>query len=165
MDQNYGGSFANLIRELQQEKSPLTALDVVLKVVEVFPSFRDITTYGGRECQSYGPSLPLPSSNAPTFSVFPQKGSNLGSGNMGRILSLPIILQSVTPPHIPRWRHPSTDYVRRLPGPANPPPPKNPHILTLPPHPPRIRTPHRARVQGGGEHPGCEHRCSRTSPR
>jgi hypothetical protein len=52
VDQNYGGSFANLIRELQQEKSPLTALDVVLKVVEVFPSFRDITTYGGREGQS-----------------------------------------------------------------------------------------------------------------
>jgi len=51
VDQNYGGSFANLIRELQQEKSPLTTLDVVLKVVEVFPSFRDMTTYGGREGQ------------------------------------------------------------------------------------------------------------------
>ena len=53
VDQNYGGSFANLIRGLQQEKSPLTALDVVLKVVELFPSFRGITTYGGREGQSY----------------------------------------------------------------------------------------------------------------
>ena len=52
VDQNYGGSFGNLIRELQQEKSPLTTLDVVLKVVEVFPSFRDITTYGGQEGQS-----------------------------------------------------------------------------------------------------------------
>lgn len=48
-DKNYSGSFANLIRELQQEKSPLTALDVVMKVIEVFPSFRDVTTYGGRE--------------------------------------------------------------------------------------------------------------------
>jgi len=53
MDQNYGGSFANLIRELQQEKPSLTALDVVLKVIEVFPSFRDITTYEGREGRSY----------------------------------------------------------------------------------------------------------------
>ena len=60
MDQNYGGSFANLIRELQQEKSPLTALDVVLKVIEVFPSFRDVTTYEGREGRSHDlPSLPL----------------------------------------------------------------------------------------------------------
>ena len=48
-NQDYGGSFANFIRELQQEKPKLTALDVVLKVVEVFPSFRDITTYEGRE--------------------------------------------------------------------------------------------------------------------
>lgn len=47
--QDYGGSFANFIRALQQEKPELTALDVVLKVVEVFPSFRDITTYEGRE--------------------------------------------------------------------------------------------------------------------
>lgn len=46
---NYGGSFANFVRELQQEKPNLTALDVVLKVIEVFPSFRDITTYEGRE--------------------------------------------------------------------------------------------------------------------
>ena len=59
VDQNYGGSFANLIRELGQEKPPLTALDVVLKVVEVFLSFRDITTYGGREGQSYDISPPL----------------------------------------------------------------------------------------------------------
>jgi hypothetical protein len=49
VDQNYGGSFANFIRDLQQEKPNLTALDVVLKVIEVFPSFRDTTTYGGRE--------------------------------------------------------------------------------------------------------------------
>ena len=52
VDQNYRGSFANLIRELQQEKSPLTALDAVLKPTEVFPSFGGITTYGGREGQS-----------------------------------------------------------------------------------------------------------------
>ena len=50
--QNYGGSFANFIRELQQEKPELTALDVVLKVVEVFPSFRDITMYEGRQGRS-----------------------------------------------------------------------------------------------------------------
>lgn len=47
VSQNYGGSFANFIRGLQQEKPNLTALEVVLKVVEVFPSFRDITTYEG----------------------------------------------------------------------------------------------------------------------
>jgi len=51
VDQNYGGSFANLIRELQQEKPKLSALDVVLKVFEVFPSFRDVTTYEGRKGQ------------------------------------------------------------------------------------------------------------------
>jgi hypothetical protein len=52
-NQNYGGSFANFIRELQQEKSPLTALDVVLKVIEVFPSFRDITTYKAEKVRSH----------------------------------------------------------------------------------------------------------------
>ena len=57
VSKNYGGSFANFIRELQQEKSPLTALDVVLKVIEVFPSFRDITTYEGREGRSHDRSL------------------------------------------------------------------------------------------------------------
>jgi len=49
VDQDYGGSFANLIRDLQQKTPNLTALDVVLKVIEVFPSFRDVTTYEGRE--------------------------------------------------------------------------------------------------------------------
>jgi len=53
VDQKYGGSFANFIRDLQQEKPNLTALDVVLKVVEVFPSFRDVTTYEGREGRSH----------------------------------------------------------------------------------------------------------------
>ena len=62
MDQDYGGSFANFVRDLQQEKPNLTALDVVLKVVEVFPSFRDVTTYEGRE----GPSRLL----SPMFPPF-----------------------------------------------------------------------------------------------
>ena len=53
VDQKYSGSFANFIRGLQQEKPDLTALDVVLKVVEVFPSFRDVTTYEGREGRSH----------------------------------------------------------------------------------------------------------------
>ena len=112
---------------------------------------------------------PFPSallvSNASTSSVLPQKGSNLGSRNMGRILPLSITFQSDTPPHNPRWRHPPADYVRRLPRPTNPPPPQSSHVLAFPPRPPRIRTLLRARVQGGSEYPGCEHRRSRTNPR
>lgn len=60
MGQNYGGSFANFIQGLQREKPKLTALDVVLKVVEVFPSFRDITTYEGREGRSCDPPIAPP---------------------------------------------------------------------------------------------------------
>ena len=48
-NQDYGGSFANFIRDLQQKEPNLTAMDVMLKVVEVFPSFRDVTSYEGRE--------------------------------------------------------------------------------------------------------------------
>ena len=93
-DKNYGGSFANLIRELQQEKSLLTALDVVLKVIEVFPSFRDVMTYEGREGQSRDFSLPpFPVSDASPFSILPQKSPDLGRGNVGRILPLPILRQ------------------------------------------------------------------------
>ena len=60
LNQNYGGSFANFMRDLQQEKPNLTALDVVLKVVEVFPSFRDVTTYDGREGPSHLSTLFFP---------------------------------------------------------------------------------------------------------
>jgi len=70
MDKNYGGSFANLIRELQQEKPKLSALDVVLKVFEVFPSFRDVTTYEGREGQSHDLSPPLCPPLTHPFSVY-----------------------------------------------------------------------------------------------
>jgi len=83
---NYGGSFANFIRELQQEKPKLTALDVVLKVVEVFPSFRDITTYEGREvyflkraqilvAETWAAFFPAPStSNQIPHPIFPGGG-------------------------------------------------------------------------------------------
>ena len=91
VDKKYGGSFANLIRDLQQEKPKLTALDVVLRVVEVFPSFRDVTTYGGREGRSNN-SFPVSTFDALTSSVLPQKSPNPGSGNMGRILPLSLNL-------------------------------------------------------------------------
>ena len=165
MDRNSSGSFANLIQELQHEKSPLTALDVVLKVVEVFLSFRDITTYGVRRVSHMISPLHSSHFNASTFSVLPQRGSNLGSRNIDRILSLSVTSQPNTPPHIPRRRHPPIDYVRRLPRPTNPAIPQSPYVPAFSPHPPRIRTSLRARVQGGSEHPGCKHRCSRMSPR
>ena len=165
MDKNYGGSFSNLIQELQLDKSPLTALDVVMKVIEVFPSFRDVTAYGGRQGQPPDTILlPFPVSDASPFSVLSQKSPDLGRRNMGRILPLPIFEPNTTP-HIPRWRHPQIDHVRRLPRPTNPPSPQSPHVPASPPHPPRIGTLPRARVQRGGEHPGCEYRCGRKNSR